>query len=401
MHDLSHASLAFPDYCGVHLSDVWDGSQDQLPGQDISDGTYPAHRSLPGGDFTHDHVDDHVDHSGEVPLVQASEGRCSMSVNDKRTHLNPHHVLYAEDMIKSYGDFNVLADIDLAISEGELVTLVGPSGSGKTTLLKLFLGQEKHTDGTLLLDGEPVKHPDPSRGIVYQKYSLYPHMTVLENVLFGLFLRDGGLLKFLLNPKRWWVKRQENKAAALSLIDRVGLKGHEKKYPEDLSGGQQQRVAIAQAIIRRPRILLMDEAFSGLDEFTKEDLQIFLLGLWDESNTKVDGNPPENPMTIIFITHGLGEAVYLGSRVLGLSQYVTDGREGQHGARIVVDEGFERKPKSPSVKTTPPFGKMIAKIKRLATIPEVLQHVTTFEGKHPDSFITLTDEQKAGGPSAT
>ena len=330
-----------------------------------------------------------------------------MSINERRTHLRPHHVLYAEDMTKSYGKFNVLADIDLAISEGELVTLVGPSGSGKTTLLKLFLGQEKHTDGTLLLDGEAVKHPDPSRGIVYQKYSLYPHMTIFENVMFGLFLRDGGLVKFLMNPKKWWVKRQENKAEALRLIERVGLKGHEEKFPEKLSGGQQQRVAIAQAIIRRPRILLMDEAFSGLDEFTKEDLQIFLLGLWDEANTGVDGAPSTHPMTIIFITHGLGEAVYLGSRVLGLSQYVTEGREGQFGARIVADEGFgrkpgdPRKPKSPSVKTTPEFGQLIAYIKKLVMRPEIRQHVTEFEGTHPDSFITLTEEQKAGGPSAT
>lgn len=328
-----------------------------------------------------------------------------MSYNQKRTHLGEQHVLYAEDMQKSYGKFNVLADIDLRISEGELVTLVGPSGSGKSTLLRLFLGQERHSDGTLLLDGEPIKHPDPSRGIVYQKYSLYPHMTVLGNVLFGLFLRDGGLLKFAWNPKRWWASRKRNKLEALRLIERVGLKGHEKKYPAQLSGGQQQRVAIAQAIIRRPRILLMDEAFSGLDEFTKEDLQVFLLGLWEEANTEVDGRPPENPMTIIFITHGLGEAVYLGSRVLGLSQYVTDGDDLKSGARIVVDEGFGREPgeprkaKSPSVKSTPAFGELIGRIKDRAMRPEIRQHVTEFEGTHPDSFITLTDTQINGAQS--
>lgn len=314
-------------------------------------------------------------------------------MNKVRTRLEARHVLYAEDLIKAYGGHVVLNDIDLAISEGEFVTLVGPSGSGKSTLLRLILGQEEQTRGSLLLDGKPVPKPDVSRGIVYQKYSLFPHMTVLGNVIFGLALRDGSLLKLVRNPRKWWAQRKANRKTALDLIERVGLKGHEKKYPSQLSGGQQQRVAIAAAIIMRPRILLMDEAFSGLDEFTREDLQVFLLELWEEANRSLDDQPPENPMTIIFITHGLGEAVYLGSRVLGLSQYVKVGG-GQTGARIVIDEGFERRPKSPSVKATPDFGAMIAKIKHQAMQPEQLQAVTEFEGTHPDSFITLSDEQR-------
>lgn len=315
-----------------------------------------------------------------------------MSRNETRTHLRGEHVIYAEDMTRAYGKRVVLDDIDLAISEGELVTLVGPSGSGKTTLLRLLLGQDRHTTGTLLLDGDDVPRPDPTRGIVYQEYSVFPHMTVLDNVLFGLQMRDGGLLKFLMNPKKWWHKRKANKAEAMRLLERFGLKGYEKAYPDDLSGGQKQRVAIAAAIIRRPRLLLMDEAFKGLDEFTREDIQMFLLELWKEAN---EG---EGSMTIIFITHGLGEAVFLGSRVIGLSQFVTDGR-GQNGARIAFDFNLGRKIKSPEVRSTPEFGRIIADIKQMVMRPEHRQHVATFAGNHPDSFITLTDAQRQGAPN--
>lgn len=294
----------------------------------------------------------------------------------KLKHYKPEkHIIYAEDLTKVY-DRQVLADIDLAVSFGEFVTLVGPSGCGKSTFLRLLLGQERLTSGTLLIDGEEVGSPDTKRGIVYQRYSLFPHLTVWNNIEFGLKLKVGW--------RRWRREKKKFYNEIFQIIKKIKLDGHEKKYPFQLSGGQQQRVAIAQALITQPKILLMDEPFGALDPFTREAMQMFLLSLWEETK-----------MTIFFVTHDLGEAVYIGSRVLCLSQYYTEGRGSgiQYGARIVSDIDLGREIKSPSVKATKEFGDIVRRLIYEGMEPKHLQSAAVFHSQHPDSFITLKEEQ--------
>jgi len=177
---------------------------------------------------------------------------------------------------------------------GELVTIVGPSGCGKSTLLRLIAGLEPHfppTSGQVLVFGRPVQGPDASRGMVDQKYSLLPHLTVLDNIAFGLKLRGVG--------------RHERKARALEWMHKVGLEGSERKYPSELSGGMQQRVAIAATLILGPRILLMDEPFGALDPKIRLRMQELLIQLWKEQQG-----------TVFLVTHSVEEALYLGDQVL-------------------------------------------------------------------------------------
>ena len=176
---------------------------------------------------------------------------------------------------------------------GELVTIVGPSGCGKSTLLRIIAGLKPHfppTKGEVRIFGKPIHEPGPDRGLVDQKYSLLPHLNVIENVAFGLKLRGTG--------------RSERLDRAQDWIKKVGLDGTEKKYPSELSGGMQQRVAIAATLILRPRILLMDEPFGALDPGIRLRMQELLIKLWSEQEE-----------TVFLVTHSVEEAVYLGDRV--------------------------------------------------------------------------------------
>lgn len=283
------------------------------------------------------------------------------------------NLLHLEDVYKQYGDKVILDDIDLSVRKGELCTVVGPSGCGKSTLLRLILGQERATKGDILLDSSPIGYAAPDRGIVYQKYSLYPHLTVLQNVMLGLNLTHG----FFERRK----KRKHFEEDARDFLRRVNLSGHEEKYPHELSGGMQQRAAIAQALIMRPRILLMDEPFGALDPQTRDDMQLFLLELWEKEG-----------MTVFFVTHDLEEAVFLGSRVIVLSQYYSDERKAngtnRHGAKIVGDyvggavHGTE-------AKNDPKFREMMNEIRMIGFDKAHLQHVNKFNLHHHDSFQTL------------
>ncbi|MCG6861536.1 MAG: ABC transporter ATP-binding protein [Chromatiaceae bacterium] len=287
-------------------------------------------------------------------------------------------VLHVLDVYKSYGDKLILDNIDLSVKAGELCTLVGPSGSGKSTLLRLVLGQELPTEGQLLIDGEPVGFPDPTRGIVFQRYSLFPHLTVLENVCLGANLAAG-----LIERRR---RRREIRDEAMGYLERVRLGAHAGKYPHELSGGMQQRVAIAQSLIKKPRILLMDEPFGALDPDTREEMQVFLLELWDESR-----------MTVFFVTHDLEEAAYLGTRILVLSQYYTDdrGAGAQRGAKLVADYRLPRLAASTEVKREAGFAELIDRIRFEGFSPDHLQHVREFNLQHPDSFQTLTSREES------
>lgn len=291
-----------------------------------------------------------------------------------------NNTIYIENLYKIYpeGDKQkvVLNDIDLCIREGEFCSLVGPSGCGKSTLLKILLGQEFATSGTLLIEGKPIYKPDKNRGIVYQKYGLLSDLTVFENIMLGFDLKKAWYKSFFKSS------RYKYEQEAMEYIKMARLEEHINKYPHQLSGGQEQRVAIAQAMITKPKILLMDEPFSALDSGTREQMQVFLLDIWEK-----------NRMTIIFVTHDLEEAIYLGTRVISLSQYYTPREKDlKGGATIVHDykirENGSTPPRSTKVKYTEQFVTLLEEIRRDGFRPDYLQRVDEFNLKHPDSFRT-------------
>lgn len=198
-------------------------------------------------------------------------------------------------------EFTAIRDVTFSIEDlpgkGEFITIVGPSGCGKSTVLGLiagFQGVFPPTTGEILVRGKAIEGSGIDRGMVFQKYSSFPHMTVLNNVRFGLDLN------------RNWLGMDEGTIdrIARDWIARVGLEGHERKYPHQLSGGQQQRVAIARSLVLKPRIILMDEPFSALDEPTRLDMQHLIIDLWQEVES-----------TVLLVTHSISEAVYLGDRI--------------------------------------------------------------------------------------
>jgi NitT/TauT family transport system ATP-binding protein len=197
-----------------------------------------------------------------------------------------------------FGDFTALNDLNLSIPDdptrGEFITIIGPSGCGKSTMLSLISGFLAPTEGEVLIRGVPVRGPGRDRGMIFQQYSSFPHLTVFRNVMFGLEV----------NRKDLGLDGRALKARAEDLIEQVGLKDHQEKYPHQLSGGQQQRVAIARSLAMEPSILLMDEPFSALDEPTRLEMQELVLRLWNRTHP-----------TILCITHSVTEAVYLGQRV--------------------------------------------------------------------------------------
>ena len=197
-----------------------------------------------------------------------------------------------------FGDFTAIQGVSFSIADqpqhGELVTVIGPSGCGKSTVLNLIAGLLRQSEGDVLVNGAPVEGPGFERGMIFQQYSSFPHLSVLDNVLFGLKINSGLL----------GLDHAARLERAHRLIHEVGLEGHERKYPDQLSGGQQQRVAIARSLALEPRIILMDEPFSALDEPTRLEMQELLVELWGRVKP-----------TIVVITHSVSEAVYLGERV--------------------------------------------------------------------------------------
>jgi NitT/TauT family transport system ATP-binding protein len=186
--------------------------------------------------------------------------------------------------------------------KGEFITILGPSGCGKSTALNLLAGFQEvfpPTTGEILVRGQRVTGPGIDRGMVFQKYSSFPHLTVFQNISFGLNI----------NRQKLDLSREAIDSQVEGWIEKVGLKGHEYKYPHQLSGGQQQRVALARTLALKPRIILMDEPFSALDEPTRMDMQRLVVDLWDEIQA-----------TVFLVTHSIIEAVYLGDRVWIFSQ---------------------------------------------------------------------------------
>ena len=224
---------------------------------------------------------------------------------------------------QQYGDQVVLEGLNLSIAEGEFCTLVGASGCGKSTFLRLLLGQEVASKGTIQLDGQPLaKEPDSTRGVVFQRYSVFPHLSVLDNVALGLELPRSALLGRLFGA----AKRDARDQAA-ALLHKVGLDHALDKYPTQLSGGMQQRLAIAQALIMKPRVLLLDEPFGALDPGIRKDMHALLLELWRETK-----------LTVFMVTHDLSEGFNLGTRLLVFDKVRIDPHApGAYGARITYD----------------------------------------------------------------
>ena len=194
------------------------------------------------------------------------------------------------------GGTQALDGVSLAVDEGEFVVLVGPSGCGKTTLLQIVAGLETPTLGAVLVQGQPVRGPGRDRGMVFQSEALFPWLTALENVAFGLRV-DG-------------VSTSERCARARELLEWVGLSGFEALYPHQLSGGMRKMVAIARALAVEPQVLLMDEPFASVDALARGRLQRELVRIWSEPGSPVAG------ATILFVTHSIREAVLLADRVV-------------------------------------------------------------------------------------
>jgi NitT/TauT family transport system ATP-binding protein len=210
------------------------------------------------------------------------------------------------------GPLVALKDVNLHVETGEFVCAVGASGSGKSTLLRLIAGLESPTAGRITVDGQLVVGPGADRGMVFQSYTLYPWMTVQENVEFGLKLQGLGV--------------RERREQASHYLSVVGLTHFAQSLPKELSGGMKQRVAIARALANHPKILLMDEPFGALDVQTKETMQQFLLDLWQRLG-----------ISILMITHDVGEAVFLAQRI-----YVMTAHPGSIRQEVMVDLGENR-----------------------------------------------------------
>ena len=217
----------------------------------------------------------------------------------------------------------VLERLNATVQEGEFVTIVGASGCGKTTFLKMLLGTEDPTRGEMLLAGQPLTpEPDDSRGVVFQRYSVLSHLTALDNVMLGGELQSSRWLGISFGKQRRKLRKE-----ALAMLESVGLDQAADKYPHELSGGMQQRLALAQALIKKPRILLLDEPFGALDPGIRADMHKLVLSLWKEQK-----------LTVFMITHDINEGFYLGTRLWVFDKPRLDPQApGAYGARVTYD----------------------------------------------------------------
>jgi NitT/TauT family transport system ATP-binding protein len=233
-----------------------------------------------------------------------------------------------------YGEKIVLERVSLSIAERSFVAVVGPSGAGKSTFLRLILGQEAPTRGQLLLDGTPMRAAcGPDRGVVFQRYSVFPHLTALRNVMFGIECAQAPFATRLFGAQR-----RAARETAVEMLTAVGLEHSLDVYPAQMSGGMQQRLAIAQALVKHPRILLLDEPFGALDPGIRLDMHALITRLW-----------AEHGLTIVMVTHDISEAFKLGTRVLAFDKRRTDPHAPHRfGAAVTYDLPLDRKTATPS-----------------------------------------------------
>jgi len=234
---------------------------------------------------------------------------------------------------KQYGAHVVLENLRLEVADNEFVTIVGASGCGKTTFLRMLLGTEQPSRGSILIDGEPIRpEPDPARGIVFQRYSLFPHLTVIGNLLLGLELKRSWLLGRLFGAARRAALQRAD-----AMLEAVGLAPARDRYPAQLSGGMQQRLSIAQAVICEPKILLLDEPFGALDPGITADMHELILRLWRD-----------NGMTIFMISHDIQESFRLGTRLLTFDRVRQDPQAPEaYGASVTYDIPLRRAAQAP------------------------------------------------------
>lgn len=229
---------------------------------------------------------------------------------------------------KRYGDHVVLENLRLEIDDHEFVTIVGASGCGKSTFLRLLLGTEQPTSGSILIDGKPIRpEPDPARGIVFQRYSLFPHLTAIGNLVLGLEMKRARLLGRLFGARRREALREAER-----MLEAVGLAASRDKYPTQLSGGMQQRLSIAQAVICQPKILLLDEPFGALDPGITADMHELIRRLW-----------AEHRMTVFMVSHDIRESFQLGTRLLTFDKLRHDPHAPDlYGAGVTYDIPLNR-----------------------------------------------------------
>ena len=222
-----------------------------------------------------------------------------------------------------------LQPVDFEVRDNDFVTILGPSGCGKSTLLRIVAGLDHATSGRVLLDGVPVEGPGADRGMVFQSYTLFPWLTIEQNIRFGL--RERGM------------PEAKQKERAAYFIAKVGLRGFEQHFPKQLSGGMQQRTAMARALANDPKILLMDEPFGALDNQTRVLMQELLLGIWEAERK-----------TVLFVTHDIDEAIFMANRVA-----VFSARPGRIKTELAVDLPH---PRHYTIKTSPEFMDLKARL---------------------------------------
>lgn len=222
-----------------------------------------------------------------------------------------------------------LEPTDLQVKDGDFITILGPSGCGKSTLLRIIAGLDQPSDGTVTLEGQKITGPGPDRGMVFQSYTLFPWLSVRENICFGL--------------REKTMPDAEQDRIASFFIDKVGLSGFERHFPRMLSGGMQQRTALARALANDPKMLLLDEPFGALDHQTRELMQELLLKIWEDDRK-----------TVLFVTHDIDEAIFLANRVV-----VMTARPGRIKCDITIDLPY---PRDYRVKTTPEFAAYKARL---------------------------------------
>jgi ABC-type nitrate/sulfonate/bicarbonate transport system ATPase subunit len=222
-----------------------------------------------------------------------------------------------------------LEPVSLSVADNDFITILGPSGCGKSTLLRIVAGLDKASSGRVLLDGVAVAGPGPDRGMVFQSYTLFPWLSVADNIAFGL--REKG------------VPEEMRRRVAREWCVRVGLQGFEGHYPKQLSGGMQQRTAIARVLANDPKIMLLDEPFGALDNQTRALMQEMLLDIW-QRETK----------TVLFVTHDIEESIFLASRVVVMSA-----RPGRIKADVRINLPY---PRHYTIKTSPEFSALKARL---------------------------------------
>jgi len=238
------------------------------------------------------------------------------------------------DVWLEYGEKVVLEQINLEIQPHSFCAIAGPSGCGKSSFLRLLLGQERPTRGRIEIDGQPLpEEPGPDRGVVFQRYSVFPHLTVMDNVLLGLELARAPLLGRLFGAAR-----RAARAEAMHYLQEVGLGAELERSPAELSGGMRQRLSIAQALICKPKVLLLDEPFGALDPGTKDSIHTLVIRLWQETK-----------MTVFLVTHDLSEGFKLGSRLLVFDRRRHDPHAPErYGASVTYDIPLQRDPAPPA-----------------------------------------------------